>query len=118
MQRPAEMIWSSQKASGDPPSKRSGHSMCIVGDSAYIFGGNDFRRPPGPNADLFKLDMSSNEFYWSKMDINGRCPEPRSHHTAVAYGTKVRCGSMLSTYTIEKSQKKVSTQKLESSANV
>ena len=89
MQRPAEMIWSSQKASGNPPSKRSGHSMCMVGDSAYIFGGSDFRRPPGPNADLFRLDMSSNEFYWSKIEVNGRCPEPRSHHTAVAFGTKV-----------------------------
>ena len=93
MQRPAEMIWSVQKASGDPPSKRSGHSMCIVGDSAYIFGGNDFRRPPGPNGDLFKLDMGSSEFYWSKLDVNGRSPEPRSHHTTVTYGTKVSCVS-------------------------
>jgi Kelch motif len=89
MQRPAEMIWSAQKASGDPPSKRSGHSMCIVSDSAYIFGGNDFRRPPGPNGDLYKLDMGSSEFYWCKLDVNGRSPEPRSHHTTVTYGTKV-----------------------------
>ena len=89
MQRPAEMIWSSQKAAGDAPSKRSGHSMSVVGDSAYIFGGNDFRRPPGPNSDLFKLDMGSSEFYWSKLDIGGRCPEPRSHHTSITYGTKV-----------------------------
>lgn len=89
MQRPAEMIWSKQKYSGEPPSKRSGHSMCIVGDCSYIFGGNDFRRPPGPNNDLFKLDMSSNEFYWSKIEGTGRGPEARSHHTAVTYGTKV-----------------------------
>ena len=90
MQRPAEMIWSCEKASGVAPSKRSGHSMCIVGDSAYVFGGNDFRRPPGPNSDLYKLNINSNEFAWSKVEIGGRWPEPRSHHTAIAYGIKVR----------------------------
>ena len=89
MQRPAEMVWSQQKCGGEPPSKRSGHSMCIVGDYAYVFGGNDMRRPPGPNAELYKLDMSSNEFYWSKVEVAGRWPEPRSHHTTVSWGSKI-----------------------------
>lgn len=89
MQRPAEMHWSQHKSLGDVPTKRSGHSMCIVGDYAYIFGGNDFRRPPGPNADLYKLDMSSNDFFWTKIEVSGRWPEARSHHTAVTFGTKI-----------------------------
>lgn len=89
MQRPAEMTWSSPKCMGDVPSKRSGHSFCVVGDFAYLFGGNDLRRPPGPNGDLFKLDMSSTEFYWSKIESTGRCPEPRSHHSTIVYTGKI-----------------------------
>jgi dynein heavy chain len=90
MQRPAEMIWASPKCMGEGPSRRSGHSMSIIGDFCYIFGGNDFRRPPGPNNELFKLDMSSAEFYWSKIENNGKAPEPRSQHTCVVYNdTKI-----------------------------
>lgn len=58
--------------------------MCMVGDTVYLFGGNDFRRPPGPNNELYKLDTSSNEFYWTKVPNSGRWPEPRSNHTATA----------------------------------
>ena len=66
--------------------RRSGHSFCLIGDYAYLFGGNDFRRPPGPNNELYKLDMSGSEFYWSKVEnSSGRCPEPRSDHTAIVY---------------------------------
>ena len=61
--------------------------MSVVGDCAYLFGGNEYRRPPGPNNDLYKLDMSGQEFYWSKVEQTGRCPEPRSHHTATAFGS-------------------------------
>ena len=89
MQRPAEMIWSQPKCIGEIPSKRSGHSFCIVGDFVYLFGGNDFRRPPGPNNELYKLDLSSSELYWSKVENSGRWPEPRSHHTMVLYGNKI-----------------------------
>ena len=88
MQRPAEMSWSSPKCMGNGPSKRSGHTMSLVGDQLYVFGGNDFRRPPGPNGDLYKLDMSnSNEYFWSKVEPSAgqRWPEPRSHHTAVVF---------------------------------
>jgi dynein heavy chain len=89
MQRPAEMTWVTPKCLGESPSRRSGHSFCLVGDLVYLFGGNDLRRPPGPNNDLFKLDTSSAEFYWSKVEANGRLPEPRSNHTTVVYGNKV-----------------------------
>jgi len=86
MQRPAEMVWSMPKCMGEIPSRRSGHTLCLVGDVIYLFGGNDFCRPPGPNNELFKLDISSNDFYWTKVQNTGtgRWPEPRSHHTAVA----------------------------------
>ena len=95
MQRPAEMSWTKPKCIGEAPSRRSGHSFVIIGESAYLFGGNDFRKPPGPNSDLFKLDMSSNnEYFWSKVEVeaggNTKHPEPRSHHTAtVFFNTKM-----------------------------
>lgn len=89
MQRPAEMTWLTPKCIGDIPSKRSGHSFCIAGDSVYMFGGNDFRRPPGPNSELYKLDIASSEFYWKKVENSGKVPEPRSHHTTVLFGTKI-----------------------------
>jgi dynein heavy chain len=87
MQRPAEMTWSNPKCVGAAPSKRSGHSISIVGDQLYMFGGNDFRRPPGPNNDLYKLDMSSSEYFWSKIEpaAGAKWPEARSHHTAVVF---------------------------------
>ena len=62
------MTWSMPKCFGDDiPSRRSGHTLCLVGEFVYLFGGNDFRRPPGPNAELFKLDISNNEYYWTKV---------------------------------------------------
>lgn len=90
MMRPAEMTWSIPKHMGDLPSKRSGHSLTIINDVCYLFGGTDFRRPIGPNNEIFKLDISSNEVYWTKIEVSGKCPEPRSHHSAcVLNGTKI-----------------------------
>ena len=81
------MTWSKPKCMGDAPSKRSGHSFSIVGDFGYLFGGNDFRRPPGPNNEIYKLDMSGSEFYWTKIQSTSpKCPDARSHHSATVYG--------------------------------
>lgn len=49
------------------------------------------RRPPGPNNELYKLDISSAEFYWSRVETSApaRSPEPRSNHSTVVYGNKI-----------------------------
>ena len=70
---------------GDAPSKRSGHSFSIVGDFGYLFGGNDFRRPPGPNNEMYKLDMSGSDFFWTKINAP-KGPDCRSHHSATVFG--------------------------------
>jgi dynein heavy chain len=31
--------------------------------------------------------MSSSDCYWTKVESAGRCPEPRSHHTAVVFSS-------------------------------
>ena len=51
------MVWSAQKQVGDMPTRRSGHTLQIKDGMAYMFGGCDHRRPPGPNNELYRLDM-------------------------------------------------------------
>lgn len=90
MQKSLELIWNSPKCLGDVPSKRSGHSFTIIGDYGYLFGGSDFRKPAGPNNEFYKVDMTTGDFYWTKKQFpEGQCPEPRSHHSAVAFENKI-----------------------------
>ena len=66
----------------EKPSPRSAHTLVIAGEFAYLFGGCDKRRPPGPNNELYKLDMTDKEmFYWMKVELDEK-PAPRWHHTA------------------------------------
>lgn len=39
------------------PSKRSGHTLTALGTSAYLFGGTELKSPPGPNNDLYSVDL-------------------------------------------------------------
>jgi dynein heavy chain len=83
MQQDAVMTWAPVAHEGEEkPSPRSAHSLVQNGSEAWMFGGCDKRRPPGPNNELYKLDMSDKEtFYW--MRINAANPPPaRWHHTA------------------------------------
>ncbi len=48
MQRPAEMVWSTPKCMGDIPSRRSGHSLSVVGDTVYLFGEHSCSKVPSP----------------------------------------------------------------------
>lgn len=83
------MFWSCPKSLGDPPTKRSGHSLSMVGEYFYLFGGNDHRKPAGPNNELFKLDINSSDAHWIRIDCTNRVPEPRSHHSATTLGKKI-----------------------------
>jgi len=58
MQRQAEMKWTQPRSLGDIPTRRSGHTLSVVGEFGYLFGGCDYQRPVGPSNDLYKLDMS------------------------------------------------------------
>ena len=51
------------------PSARSGHTVTVVGNNAYVFGGLDARRPPGPNNEMFLLKLGSLQSEWSRMKI-------------------------------------------------
>ena len=85
MQRPAEMEWYQPRCIGDLPKRRNGHTFSLTKGIGYIFGGCDNRKPPGPNNELYKVDMSNQkEFFFSEVkSVNGKCPEARWKHSAV-----------------------------------
>ena len=61
------------------PSPRSGHTVTVVGTNAYVFGGLDGRRPPGPNNELFLLKLGSLQSEWSRIKFKqeeGTNPPP------------------------------------------
>ena len=86
MQTPAVMEWTPIRQEGEErPSPRSAHTLVSNGEFAYLFGGCDKRRPPGPNNELYKLDMSDKSyFYWTKVHVEAGAPTPapRWHPTA------------------------------------
>lgn len=51
--------WIKVEQSADSlPSKRSGHTLTSLGNTAFLFGGIDLKNPPGPNNDLYAVDMA------------------------------------------------------------
>lgn len=63
------------------PLQRGGHSANLIGSKVFMFGGENPNRKP--NNELWVLDLQTNT--WSKPDVSGAPPEPRSSHTAVTY---------------------------------
>jgi dynein heavy chain len=83
MQQEAVMTWAAAPHEGEEkPSPRSAHSLVQNGSEAWMFGGMDKRRPPGPNNELYKLDLSDKEtFYWMRIQAHN-APPARWHHSA------------------------------------
>lgn len=77
------MTWAAAPHEGEEkPSPRSAHSLVQNGSEAWMFGGMDKRRPPGPNNELYKLDLSDKEtFYWMRIQADN-APPARWHHSA------------------------------------
>lgn len=88
---------------GAPPSRRSGHSLTVVGDRAFLFGGVDDSKPVGPNNQLHVLRMSgacgtgpaapsargpdlgaraTGDMSWESVNITGEPPGARWKHSA------------------------------------
>jgi hypothetical protein len=78
------------------PPKRHGHSLTLVDEAAYLFGGYG---TGGRLNDTWKLDpgiavliLTSNPVVllsWSLIDISGNRPVRRSHHTAIGLRNKL-----------------------------
>ncbi|KAG6962185.1 hypothetical protein JG688_00008722 [Phytophthora aleatoria] len=76
----------------ETPTRRSGHSLSIVGSSGYLFGGCDYAEPPGPTNDLFALKINANapsEWERLRSPLSGAWPPPRWKHSATVVDNKV-----------------------------
>ncbi|XP_030576629.1 host cell factor 2 isoform X2 [Archocentrus centrarchus] len=78
---------------GSPPCPRIGHSLTLVGNKCYLFGGlaNDSEDPNGnvPRylGDFYELELQSvsGARGWNIPETKGRAPSARESHTSVAY---------------------------------
>lgn len=80
------------RRNGEIPSRRSGHSLSIVGANGYLFGGCDYAEPPGPTNDLFALKINANapsEWERLKSPMGGSWPPPRWKHSATVVDNKI-----------------------------
>jgi dynein heavy chain len=75
--------WSIPKVTGAVPEPRANHSMTMVGDKFFLFGGyggKGYTRTMFN--DLYSLDTVAME--WSKITASGKLPDPRSNHATIS----------------------------------
>ncbi|XP_007893488.1 host cell factor 1 isoform X2 [Callorhinchus milii] len=78
---------------GPPPCPRLGHTLCLVGNKCYLFGGlaNDSEDPknniPRYLNDLYTIELrpGSGVVGWDIPVTHGTPPPPRESHTAVVF---------------------------------
>ncbi|KAF0682585.1 Aste57867_25292 [Aphanomyces stellatus] len=81
--------WTKIECTGDVPSRRSGHTLTIVGSNGFLFGGCDYSDPPGPTNDLYMLRIHTNGACdWSRI-IFRKGPLPRWKHSATIVDNKI-----------------------------
>lgn len=61
--------WQNPKTTGAVPCPRAAHSMCLLGNRAYLFGG---RSSPRRLNDLYFLDL--NALQWTQLQLSGDIP--------------------------------------------
>ncbi|ETV86145.1 hypothetical protein H257_02603 [Aphanomyces astaci] len=84
-----QLQWRKIECSGEAPSRRSGHTLTIVGSNGFLFGGCDYAEPPGPTNDLFQLRIHTNgSCDWSRVAFR-KGPLPRWKHSATLVDNKI-----------------------------
>ena len=71
------------------PSKRSGHTLSMIGSNLFIFGGLNSEGKPGPTDELFCLKTQGDAFEWSLIPAVGESPPPRWKHSATVWGNQL-----------------------------
>ena len=85
-----QLLWSIPDTKGEGPTKRSGHTMSMIGSNLFIFGGlNAENKKPGPTDELFCLKTQGDAFEWSLVEGVGDVPLPRWKHTATVWGNQL-----------------------------
>ncbi|KAJ1918401.1 hypothetical protein H4219_002627 [Mycoemilia scoparia] len=72
------MYWNHPKITGTPPKKVRSHTLNIIGDKAYVFGGWDNKSCYN---DVYILDIDT--MFWSCTPASGDIPAPCRAHTTI-----------------------------------
>ncbi|KAG2440042.1 hypothetical protein HXX76_004157 [Chlamydomonas incerta] len=75
--------WTRLPQAGAVPIDRSSHSITVIGDKVYLFGGEHDPRVPVGN-ELYEYDMATGT--WRVVEAKGDAPPPRVAHAAAAVG--------------------------------
>jgi len=78
--------WVKLGQKGTAPGARSSHAVAVVGQKAYVFGGEYKPRVPVDNS-LFVFDL--NDLTWSVADVTGDIPPPRVGVTMASVGDTI-----------------------------
>lgn len=71
------MTWSRPITKGVSPGCRAGHTVTVVGDKCFCFGGGDGQEFL---SEFVVLDVGKME--WARVEAKGKEPSPRSRHSA------------------------------------
>ncbi|XP_071963055.1 kelch domain-containing protein 3-like isoform X2 [Antedon mediterranea] len=75
--------WCLPKPSGDIPPARDGHSVCLIKNKMYVFGGYEDESQCFSNS-VHKLNID--KMRWKKLECKGRPAHWRDFHSAVTIG--------------------------------
>ncbi|GMP66533.1 hypothetical protein CsSME_00026854 [Camellia sinensis var. sinensis] len=82
----AQGKWIKLEQKGSGPGARSSHAITIVGQKAYVFGGEFTPRVPVDNH-MHVLDL--NDLTWSVAEVTGNAPPPRVGVTMASVGETI-----------------------------
>ncbi|KAI8006831.1 Nitrile-specifier protein 5 [Camellia lanceoleosa] len=82
----AQGKWVKLEQKGSGPGARSSHAITIVGQKAYVFGGEFTPRVPVDNH-MHVLDL--NDLTWSVAEVTGDAPPPRVGVTMASIGETI-----------------------------
>ncbi|KAG2454804.1 hypothetical protein HYH02_000636 [Chlamydomonas schloesseri] len=76
--------WTKLAQAGSVPIDRSSHSITVIDNKVYLFGGEHDPRVPVGN-ELYEYDMATGT--WRVVEVKGEAPPPRVAHAAAAVGS-------------------------------
>ena len=73
------------------PIERSSHAISIIGETLYLFGGENVARVP-IDSSIYTVNISpnaSNFGIWKKLDVKNDAPVPRIAHSQATIGNRI-----------------------------
>ena len=83
----AGLTWSTLSPRGTPPSPRTHHTTCVVGDRLVVYSGGQAGADPVGDRHVHVFDAAQEA--WTGLAPRGDSPKPRHGHAMAAVGSKV-----------------------------